>query len=191
MAASILKIGISRNANCDNLVGFPKSGHIYILHALFCWQGQVATCPVRATIAYVVHLANIKFGELECKANWRTFGLAIRTILSIDSLSDTHNARELVYIKFGNWIRNRQATILKSPPNVPCMRYLLLVGFSIRASVRMANYWVQVSHTCWLLYKHGYLDRSYTANPLQCFACNIASYCCIIMFSKTDIVKII
>ena len=29
MAASILKIGISCNPICDNLVGFPKSGHIY------------------------------------------------------------------------------------------------------------------------------------------------------------------
>ena len=25
---SIFKIGISRNTKCDNLVGFPKSGHI-------------------------------------------------------------------------------------------------------------------------------------------------------------------
>ena len=30
MAASILKIVISRNANCDNMVGFPKSSHIII-----------------------------------------------------------------------------------------------------------------------------------------------------------------
>ena len=29
MVASILQIGISRNPICDNLVGFPKSGHIY------------------------------------------------------------------------------------------------------------------------------------------------------------------
>ena len=29
MAASVLKIGISRNPICDNLVGFPKSGHIF------------------------------------------------------------------------------------------------------------------------------------------------------------------
>ena len=28
MVASIFKIGVSRNANCDNMVGFPKSGHI-------------------------------------------------------------------------------------------------------------------------------------------------------------------
>ena len=28
MVASILQIGISRNPICDNLVGFPKSGHI-------------------------------------------------------------------------------------------------------------------------------------------------------------------
>ena len=27
MAASILQIGNSRNVNCDNMVGFPKSGH--------------------------------------------------------------------------------------------------------------------------------------------------------------------
>ena len=29
MAASILKINISLNPICDNLVGFPNSGHIY------------------------------------------------------------------------------------------------------------------------------------------------------------------
>ena len=34
MVASIFKIGISQNPNCDNLVGFPKSGHISLLH--FC-----------------------------------------------------------------------------------------------------------------------------------------------------------
>ena len=28
--AGIFKIGISRNTKCDILVGFPKSGHIYI-----------------------------------------------------------------------------------------------------------------------------------------------------------------
>ena len=31
MVASILKIVITRNTICDILVGFPKSGHIYIL----------------------------------------------------------------------------------------------------------------------------------------------------------------
>ena len=31
MAALILKIGISRNPICDNLVGFPKSGHNFAL----------------------------------------------------------------------------------------------------------------------------------------------------------------
>ena len=29
MEVLVLKIGISGNTNCDNLVGFPKSGHIY------------------------------------------------------------------------------------------------------------------------------------------------------------------
>ena len=29
MVASILKIRISQNTKCDNLVGFPKSGHMY------------------------------------------------------------------------------------------------------------------------------------------------------------------
>ena len=28
MGASIIKIIVSRNTICDNLVGFPKSGHI-------------------------------------------------------------------------------------------------------------------------------------------------------------------
>ena len=27
--ASVFKIGIPQNTKCDNLVGFPKSGHIY------------------------------------------------------------------------------------------------------------------------------------------------------------------
>ena len=27
---------------------------------------------------YAVHLGNIKFGELECNANWRAFNLANR-----------------------------------------------------------------------------------------------------------------
>ena len=30
MVASILKIIITRNTICDNLVSFPKSGHIFI-----------------------------------------------------------------------------------------------------------------------------------------------------------------
>ena len=30
MVASILKIVITRNTICDNLVGFPKSGHICV-----------------------------------------------------------------------------------------------------------------------------------------------------------------
>ena len=34
MVASIFKISISRNANGDNMVGFPKSGHIYVAVAI-------------------------------------------------------------------------------------------------------------------------------------------------------------
>ena len=30
-AASMFQDGISRNTKCDNLVGFLKSGHIYVL----------------------------------------------------------------------------------------------------------------------------------------------------------------
>ena len=43
MAASILKIGISQNTNCDNLVGFQKSHHIilYILKYIPSW---INTC---------------------------------------------------------------------------------------------------------------------------------------------------
>ena len=35
MVASILKIVITRNTICDNLVGFPKSGHNYIIKISF------------------------------------------------------------------------------------------------------------------------------------------------------------
>ena len=35
IVASVLKIGISRNTTCDNMVGFPKSGHNYILLEYF------------------------------------------------------------------------------------------------------------------------------------------------------------
>ena len=36
MAASILQIGISRNPICDNLVDFPKLGHILIVIVKYC-----------------------------------------------------------------------------------------------------------------------------------------------------------
>ena len=35
MVASILKIVITRNTICDNLVGFAKSGHIYVIGTRF------------------------------------------------------------------------------------------------------------------------------------------------------------
>ena len=34
-AASMFQNGISRNTKCDNMVGFPKSSHIYCLRILF------------------------------------------------------------------------------------------------------------------------------------------------------------
>ena len=37
MVASILKIIIARNTICDNLVGFPKSGHIYSFQPCTTW----------------------------------------------------------------------------------------------------------------------------------------------------------
>ena len=49
------------------------------------WQ-EFMTCfvtkatPVSYTV-YVVQLANIKFGELECNANWWAFSLANRGIV--------------------------------------------------------------------------------------------------------------
>ena len=39
MVASILKIGISRNADCDNMVAFPKSGQYS--HPPFAGVGQI------------------------------------------------------------------------------------------------------------------------------------------------------
>ena len=44
---------------------------------------------------YAVHLANIKFGELEC---WQAFSLAIK--LSVDSLYN--NTMIVGYVKFGD-----------------------------------------------------------------------------------------
>ena len=39
---SIFVIGISQNTKCDNLVGFPKSGHKYGLHGQPCHGGFTA-----------------------------------------------------------------------------------------------------------------------------------------------------
>ena len=55
MAASILKIGISRNSNCDNLVGFPKSGHIAILLNLIFSNVHIEVVETVATIAICCH----------------------------------------------------------------------------------------------------------------------------------------
>ena len=40
MVTSILKISITQNTNCDNMVSFPKSGHIYVYKTLFENQAQ-------------------------------------------------------------------------------------------------------------------------------------------------------
>ena len=67
MVASI-QISISQNANCDNLVGFPKSGHSFInvyckclLYNGFCLRGPISVkhqflCP--AVISAIVISVN-------------------------------------------------------------------------------------------------------------------------------------
>ena len=45
----------------------------------------------------MVHLPNIKLGDLEHKANWQTFSLADWVInLSVECLTDAHNMREYI-----------------------------------------------------------------------------------------------
>ena len=38
---SIFEVGISRSTKCDNLVDFPKSGHIYIYTVLLFYVLQL------------------------------------------------------------------------------------------------------------------------------------------------------
>ena len=46
MAASILQINISQNPICDNLVGFPKSGHIYYKQRKIGGTTSLANLPI-------------------------------------------------------------------------------------------------------------------------------------------------
>ena len=46
---------------------------------------------------YTIHLVSIKFGELEHNANWRTFSLVNRMILSVDCLTNNHNTCDYNY----------------------------------------------------------------------------------------------
>ena len=52
MAASILKIGISQNANCDNLIGFSKSGRIIQL-ATQPFNSNIVECYVEGVKALI------------------------------------------------------------------------------------------------------------------------------------------
>ena len=49
-AYSIFQIGISRNTKCDYTVGFPKSGHIYMVDIVI--QDSIDVC--RSLITYAV-----------------------------------------------------------------------------------------------------------------------------------------
>ena len=42
-----------------------------------------------------MYLANIKFSELQLNANWQTFSLVNRTILSVDCLTNAHNTCDI------------------------------------------------------------------------------------------------
>ena len=60
MAASMLKIGIFQNPICDNLVGFPKSGHIYAYFYLsrfpFSIHQKVNRLVIIYASTYTVHV---------------------------------------------------------------------------------------------------------------------------------------
>ena len=58
MAASILLIGISRNVNCDNMVGFPKSGYICNMHTYINHDKTLASY-VDALIMHVDNLETV------------------------------------------------------------------------------------------------------------------------------------
>ena len=98
----------------------------YSAGPVYAWWWSPTFLYIRIYTVYTVHLMNIKIGKLECKANWQTFSLVNKAMLSVDSLSDTHNTLELTYIKCGNWIRNHQTTKFKSPPNVLHIRYIYI-----------------------------------------------------------------
>ena len=48
MVVSILKIGISQYAKCDNLVGFPKLGHTYTVAIMFIAWFCLLRCYIAA-----------------------------------------------------------------------------------------------------------------------------------------------
>ena len=73
-------------------------------------QGKNVTVYL-ATTLYMVHLANIKFGKLECNANWQAFSLANR--VNKKESSDYNQCW-----RTQNLATEAKFSKLKSPPNV-------------------------------------------------------------------------
>ena len=64
--ASIFKIGIPRNAKCDNLVGFPKSAHIYVAICSYVVKCELlfATCDLLCTYYRVTYFQGYKISRI-------------------------------------------------------------------------------------------------------------------------------
>ena len=63
--------------------------HVYMLYVCTYVYGTIF---VYVYVVYIVYLANIKFGKLECNTNWQTFSLTNRAILSVHRL--LHNTHD-------------------------------------------------------------------------------------------------
>ena len=71
--APLLKIGISQNANCDNLVGFIKSGHILEhLHTMVTLKSSHDYCVINVWVVVIVYsriaqyFGGVNFWRIDC-----------------------------------------------------------------------------------------------------------------------------
>ena len=108
--------------------------------SLWCWKNHEKWEYGLATIEYMKIAHSLHNELLPYKWYiWRTLSLTNSAkqinkhlvwwsgILSVDSLSNTHNTCELMYIKFSDWIRNCQTAKLKSSPNISHTHYIMLL----------------------------------------------------------------
>ena len=64
----ILKIGISRNTECVNTVGFPKLGHIYIYIYIYIYISYIAVAMYNRDRYEIIGLCEIShFIKQPCK----------------------------------------------------------------------------------------------------------------------------
>ena len=95
MAASILKIGISQNPICDNLVGFPKSDNIYLQMRvdimLFSLVLDIIFCKKSGNVRKYCRLEEVKeqvkynddWYEIPCSINFNSSCLTPQADISL------------------------------------------------------------------------------------------------------------